>query len=168
MKQLWSDLPAIDDLPYYYTKTEAGVALLKEIRERLLGSHKMRDPKKLLDIARHVTSKMAQLRPSLSKEFETHLSIKHSLIVSLISFTGSMLLLVIFVWLYHRFKHRHPSTPIWCGLFCPRKSKATRRKNCSEAAPAYSDTLAQYAYLHLTTPQNFKHLGELSQRKISA
>ena len=52
LKQLWSELPAIDDMPSYSTKTEAGVALLKEVRKRLLESPKMRDPKKLLDIAR--------------------------------------------------------------------------------------------------------------------
>ena len=34
------------------TKTEAGRALLKELLERLLESPKMRDSKKLLDIAR--------------------------------------------------------------------------------------------------------------------
>ena len=86
LKQLWSELPAIEDMPYYSTKTEAGVALLKEVRERLLEGPKMRDPKKLLDIARPITSKVTQLRFSLSKEFESHLSIKHSLIMSLISF----------------------------------------------------------------------------------
>ena len=122
LEQLWSELPEIDDMPYYSTKAEAGVALLKEVRERLLESPKMRDPKKLLDIARPITSKMTQLRPSLSKEFESHLSIKHSLIMSLISFAGSMLLHIIVVWLYHRYKHRHPNTPLWCGFFCPETS----------------------------------------------
>ena len=31
LKQLWKELPAIDDKPYKSTKTEAGVALLKEV-----------------------------------------------------------------------------------------------------------------------------------------
>ena len=46
LKQLRSELPAIEDMPYYSTKTEAGVALLKEVRERLLEGPKVRDPKK--------------------------------------------------------------------------------------------------------------------------
>ena len=50
---------------------------------------------------------MTQLRPSLSREFDSHLSIRHSLVMSLISFAGSMLLHVIVVWIYHRYKHRH-------------------------------------------------------------
>ena len=38
---------AIDDMPYYSMKAEAGIAMLKEVRETLLDSPKMRDPKKL-------------------------------------------------------------------------------------------------------------------------
>ena len=34
-----------------------------------------------------------------------------------------MLLHVIVVGIYHRYKHRHNETPLWCGLFCPKKSQ---------------------------------------------
>ena len=64
-EKLWIELPEIDDKPYYSTKTEAGVALLIEVRERLLESPKIRDRKKLWDIARPITSRMTQLRPSI-------------------------------------------------------------------------------------------------------
>ena len=43
--------------------------------------------------------------------------------MSLISFAGSMFLHVIVVWIYHRYKHRNNATPLWCGLFCPKKSR---------------------------------------------
>ena len=121
--ELWSELPEIDDMPYYSTKAEAGIAMLKEVRETLLDSPKMRDPKKLLEIARPIMTKMTQLRPSLSREFDSHLSIRHSLVMRLISFAGSMLLHVIVVWIYHRYEHRNNATPLWCGLFCPKKSR---------------------------------------------
>ena len=58
LKQLWSELPAIEAMPYYYRKTEAGVALLKEVSDRLLEGPKLRDPKKFLEIALPITSKM--------------------------------------------------------------------------------------------------------------
>ena len=61
---------------------------------------------------------------------------------SLISFTGSMLLHVIVVWLCHHYKHRHPNTSHWWGLFRPEKPQATSCNCCSEAAPAYSDALS--------------------------
>ena len=44
--ELWSELPEIDGMPYYSTKAEAGIAMLKEVRVTLLDSPKMRDPKK--------------------------------------------------------------------------------------------------------------------------
>ena len=61
--------------------------------------------------------------------------------MSLIPFTGSMPLHVIVVWLYHQYKHRQPNTPLWCGLFCPRKPKPTRPNSRPEAGPSYSDAL---------------------------
>ena len=131
--KLWSELPEIDDMPYYSTKAEAGIAMLKEVRETLLDSPKMRDPKKLLEIARPITTKMTQLRPSLSREFDSHLSIRHSLVMSLISFAGSMFLHVIVVWIYHRYKHRNNATQLWCGLFCPKKSRTAVEPEQSNA-----------------------------------
>ena len=109
LKQLWSELPEIGDMPYYSTKTEV------------------------------ITSRMTQLRPSLSKEFESHLSIKHSLLMSLISFIGSMILHVIVVCFYHRYKHRHPTILLWCGLFCPKipQRKAPRRASAPDDVDQY-------------------------------
>ena len=49
--ELWSERPEIDDMPYYSTKAVAGVAMLREVRETLLDSPKMRDRKKFFDIA---------------------------------------------------------------------------------------------------------------------
>ena len=121
--ELWSELPEIDDMPYYSTKAEAGIAMLKEVRGTLLDSPKMRDPKKILKKARPFTAKLTQLRPPLSSEFDSHLSIRHSLVMSLVSFAGSMLLHVIVVWIYHRYKHRHNAAPLCCGLFCLEKSR---------------------------------------------
>ena len=97
LKQLWSELPEVDDMPYFSRKSAAGIAMLKEVREHLIDSPKMRDPEKLLEIARPISSKMTQLRPSLSKEFDSHLSIKISLLMSLISFVGSVVLHMLFV-----------------------------------------------------------------------
>ena len=90
LKQLWSELPEVYDMPYFSTNSAAGIAMLKEVREHLFDSPKMRDSEKLLEIARPISSKMTQLRPSLSEEFDSHLSTKNSLLMSLISVLGSM------------------------------------------------------------------------------
>ena len=164
--ELWSELPEIDDMPYYSTKAEAGIAMLKEVRETLLDSPKMRDPKKLLEIARPITTKMTQLRPSLSREFDSHLSIRHSLVMRLISFAGSMLLHVIVVWIYHRYKHRNNATPLWCGIFCPKKSRtAVEPEQSNEAQLSVVDT-APREYSQLVNILNWLGLY-LSPSKLS-
>ena len=128
LKQLWRELPEVDDMPYFSTKSATGIPMLKEVREHLIDSPKMRDPEKLLEIARPISSQMIQLRPSLSKEFDSHLSIKNSLLMSLISFLGSMVLHMLFVCIYHRYKHEHRETPLWCGLLCPKSSLVPGRE----------------------------------------
>ena len=161
--ELWSELPEIDDMPYCSTKAEAGIAMLKEVRETLLDSPKMRDPKKLLEIARPITTKMTQLRPSLSREFDSHLSIRHSLVMSLISFAGSMLLHVIVVWIYHRYKHRNNATPLWCGLFCPKKSRtAVEPEQSNETQLSVIDTAPrEYSQLARTISLSQQTLNKI-------
>ena len=52
-----------------------------------------------------------------------------------------MLLHVIGVWIYHRYKHRHNATPLWCGLFCPKKSQtAVEPEQPHEAQLSVVDT----------------------------
>ena len=55
-------------MPFFSTNSAAGTVMLKEVREHLLDSRKMRDPEKLLEIAYPISSKMTQLRPSPSKD----------------------------------------------------------------------------------------------------
>ena len=162
--EFWSELPEIDDMPYYSTKAEAGIAMLKEVRETLLDSPKMRDPKKLSEIARPITTKMTQLRPSLSREFDSHLSIRHSLVMSLISFAGSMLLHVIVVWIYHRYKHRNNATPLWCGLFCPKKSRtAVEPEQSNETQLSVIDTAPrEYSQLARTISLSQQTLNQIA------
>ena len=121
---LGSELREIDDMPNYSTKAEAGVAILEEVCETLLDSPKMRDPNKLLDIARPITTKRTQLRPSLPTEIDSHLSTQRSLVMGLKSFAGSMLLHVINVWFYRKYKQHNIETSLWSGVFCQKKQRS--------------------------------------------
>ena len=49
--------------------------------------------------------------------------------MSLLSFLGSMVLYMFFVCMYHRYKHKHRETPLWCGLFCPKSSLVPGRED---------------------------------------
>ena len=138
--------------------------MLKEVRETLLDSPKMRDPKKLLEIARPITTKMTQLRPSLSREFDSHLSFRHSLVMSLVSFAGSLLLHVIVVWIYHRYKHRNNATPLWCGLFCPKNSRtAVEPEQSNETQLSVIDTAPrEYSQLARTISLSQQTLNQIA------
>ena len=122
LTQLWSELPEVDDMPYFSEKAAARIAMLKEVRENLPDSPKMGDPDQVLEIARPISLNMSQLRPSHSKEFDFQLSIKKFFFMSLIPFLGSRVLHMLFVCIYHRYKHKHCETTLWCGLFRPKKS----------------------------------------------
>ena len=122
LTQIWSELRKEDVMPYFSTKSVAGIAMLKEVRAILLDSPKMRNTHQLLEIARPISLKTTQLRPSLSKEFDSQLSIESSILMSFISFLGSKVLQMLFVCIYHCYKHKHRETNFWCGLFCPKKS----------------------------------------------
>ena len=39
-----------------------------------------------------------------------------------------MVLDMLFVCIYHRYKHKHRETPLWCGLFCPKNSLVPGRE----------------------------------------
>ena len=53
-----------------------------------------------------------------------------------------MMLHVIVVWIYHRYKHRNNATPLWCGLFCPKKSRtAVAPEQSNETQLSVVDTV---------------------------
>ena len=138
--------------------------MLKEVRETLLDSPKMRDPKKLPEIARPITTKMRQLRSSLSRDFDSHLSIRHSLVMSLISFAGSMLLHGVVVWIYHRYKHRNNATTLWCGFFSPKKSRtAVEPEQSNETQLSVLDTAPhEYSQLARTISLSRQTLNKIA------
>ena len=74
-----------------------------------------------------------------------------------------MLLHVIVVWIYHRYKHRNNSTPLWCGLFSPRKSRtAVQPEQTNETQQAVLHTAThEYSQLARTLSASQQTLNEL-------
>ena len=107
---------------------------------------------------------MTQLRPSLSKDFDSHLSIRHSLVMSFLTFAGSMFLHVIVVWIYHRYKHRNNETPLWCGLFCQKKSRtAVEPEQSNETQLSVIDTAPrEYSQLARTISLSLQTLNKIA------
>ena len=45
---------------------------------------------------------------------------------------------MLFVCIYHRYKHKHRETPLWCGLFCPKTSLVPGREEKIKRAVSLS------------------------------
>ena len=104
LKHLLSEVPPVDEMPYFPTKSAAGVQMLTEIRQKLLTSPKLESTDKLMEIARPITSKMRSLRPTLQDELSSYSTWKTSIGMSIVSFFGSMILHFIFMFFYHKCK----------------------------------------------------------------
>ena len=84
--------------------------------------------------------------------------------MSLISFAGSMLLHVIVVWIYHRYKHRNNATPLWCRFFCPKKSRtAVEPEQSIETQLSVVDTApCEYSQLARTISLSQQTLNKIA------
>ena len=105
-----------------------------------------------------------QLRSSLSKELDSHLSIQHSVVLSSISFADSMFCHVIVVWIYHKYKHCNNATPTWCGLFCQKKQRTAvelAQTNASQLAVVDNST-HEYSQLARTISLSQQTLNKLA------
>ena len=91
-------------MQYYYTKTEAGIELFKELKKKLLEIPNVQNQEQMRKIAKPLALNMRKLRPSLVRVFDDRLTMKNSLMMSIISFIGSMVLHALFMWIYHKFK----------------------------------------------------------------
>ena len=75
-----------------------------------------------------------------------------------------MLLHVIVVWIYHRYKHRNNATPLWCGLLCPKKSRtAVEPEQSNETQLSVLDTaLREYSQLARTISLSQQTLNKIA------
>ena len=104
ISNLLSDLPELEDMPYYDTKTEAGIELFKEVKKKLLEIPNVQNQEQMRKIAKTLALNMRNFRPSLARVFDDRMTLKNSLIMSIISFIGSMVLHALFMWIYHKCK----------------------------------------------------------------
>ena len=96
-------VPPLDDLPLYTSKSEAGVTLLKAVRKKLISSPRVRQVNQLVEIARPFAQDMKLLKPSLTREFNQYVAFKVSFTLVVIVFIVSTVLHLVFMYVYHRF-----------------------------------------------------------------
>ena len=111
LAHLLSLLPDISELPHFPTATAAGVELLREVQAQLVYNKKTADLETIVEIARPLTETMRQLKPSFTRELATCTTIQMTLVTSIASFVGSMILHVLFVWAYNNCRVVRRNTP---------------------------------------------------------
>ena len=104
LEHLMSEIPQIDQMPYFESRTTAGVEVLRKVRAELIRSPKIKSSDDLVQIARPITADMRTLKPTLVSEFKEYVPLKLSLSLTVIVFIGNIILHILFFYLYHRFK----------------------------------------------------------------
>ena len=102
ISNLLSELPKLEDMPYYESRTEAGIELFKEVEKKLLKIPNLQNQKQIKKRAKPLALNLRKLRPSLARVFDDRLTLKNSLLMSTISFIGSMFLHALFMQIYHK------------------------------------------------------------------
>ena len=90
-EHLMSEIPQIDQMPYFESRTTAGVELLRKVRAELIRSPKIKSSDDLVQIARPITADMRTLKPTLVSEFKEYVPLKMSLSLTVITFIGNII-----------------------------------------------------------------------------
>ena len=91
-------------MPYFESRTTAGVELLRKVRAELIRSPKIKSSDDLVQIARPIAADMRTLKPTLVSEFKEYVPLKMSLSLTVIVFIGNIILHILFLYIYRRFK----------------------------------------------------------------
>ena len=111
LQSMLSELPDLEELPYFESKTDAGIKLLRDVKTKLIDSPQLTKTDQLDAIAKPIAHDMRLLKPTLTSKLETYVPLKLSLMLTVIVFCGNILLHILFTFLYHRFKVIRDLTP---------------------------------------------------------
>ena len=90
-------------MPFFDSKSSAGVELLWNVAESLRHASNKHDLSQNVDIAKPFAERVSLIKHRFEKELKFLVPWKLSLAISLFSFLGSMLLHLLFFYLYNRF-----------------------------------------------------------------
>ena len=103
LAHLIAELPDLEDLPYFESKSNAGVKLLREVKAQRIDSPHLTKVDQLNEIAKPIAHNMRLLKPSLVDKMEQYVPLKLSLTLTIAVFFGNSLLHALAMYLYHRF-----------------------------------------------------------------
>ena len=104
LSALLGTVPDISELPFFDSKTSAGVELIKKVRAELAQSPKISTSDDLIKISQPITMDMSSLNPSFKSYFNEYVPAKVSFSLTVVVFIGIMILHLIMMYLYHKCK----------------------------------------------------------------
>ena len=101
-----SDLPDLEELPYFESKADAGINLLLYVKTKMIDSPQLIKTDQLDAIAKPIAHNKRLRKPTLSSKLEIFVLLKLSLMLTVKVCCGKISLLVLFTFLYRIFKVR--------------------------------------------------------------
>ena len=108
-----SVLPSLNELPSYNTKSLANVDLRRSLKHELknISLTVLKTPDALRTLAQPIALKMTDLKKPLEREFSHVPTFKTNLLMGLAKFFISMLLHLLFMYIFHRYHNLHKFMP---------------------------------------------------------
>ena len=135
--KLASELPELEDMPYNDSKTYAGIELFKDVKKKLLEITNVQTQEQMKKIAKPPALNSKKHRPLLARVFDDRLRLKNSLIMSIISFIGSMFLHALFMCIYHKCKKERSDPTLLLTHPLTQESNA----DCKEPTAPFQEAL---------------------------
>ena len=164
LEHLIGAVPDVKDLPYFETRTEAGVTLLRKVRAELLRSPKIKTSEDLVRIAQPLTMDMSNLKPTFRSELKEYVPIKLSLSLTIIVFVLNLFLHIAFIWAYHRFNIIRKYMPSFLKHDNVRHCLVVKSDDVNEIHNVYQQWKNQYEIFHFEDNKMKLYKPSLSRR----
>ena len=74
LEPLMSEIPEINELPYFESRTDAGIKLLEEVKAKLIDSPIVTNMEQLDEISKSIAYGMKLLKPSFTDKLESYMT----------------------------------------------------------------------------------------------
>ena len=106
----------INQLPKYESSTEANLYLLKKVKTEFIYSNRKLSTESLDNKAQPITTELKSFKPALIDKLDSYVTIKLSLLLTIMVFIGNLALHILFMYLYHKVALVRPMVPNFMKL----------------------------------------------------
>ena len=119
LQMLVSATPDITTLPYFDSKSDANIAMIKQVKRKIVMHQRITESNQLVEIAKPIAVQMQMLKPTLVNKLDSYVPMKLSLMLTVTVFIGNLGLHILVMYIYHRFAIVRKYTPQFVKNFLP-------------------------------------------------